>query len=66
LITYKKQLQRASCGIYIGFPENSAGWLVYSPEHPQRIVITRYAYFDKDFIFALAFDSKLFTRAIPI
>jgi hypothetical protein len=40
LITYKQQLQRASHGIFIGFPENSDGWLVYSPEHPQCIVIT--------------------------
>jgi hypothetical protein len=66
LITYKQQLQRASCGNFIGFPENSAGWLVYSPEHPQHIVITRNAYFDKDFNSALAFDSKPFARSIPI
>ena len=66
LITYKQQLQRASRGIFIGFPENSAGWLVYSPEHPQRIVITRDAYFDEDFSSALAFDSKPFAGAIPI
>ncbi|KAI2496242.1 hypothetical protein MHU86_18246 [Fragilaria crotonensis] len=66
LITYKQQLQRASRGIFIGFPENSAGWLVYSPDHPQRIVITRDAYFDEDFSSALAFDSKPFAGAIPI
>ena len=56
LITYKQQLQRASRGIVIGFPESSTGWLVYSPEHPQRIVINRDAYFDEDFSSALAFD----------
>jgi hypothetical protein len=66
MITYKQQLQRASRGIFIGFPENSAGWLVHSPEHPQSIVITRDAYFDKDFSSVLAFDSKPFARAIPI
>ncbi|KAI2494629.1 Reverse transcriptase (RNA-dependent DNA polymerase) [Fragilaria crotonensis] len=66
LITYKQQLQRASRGIFIGFPENSAGWLVYSPDHPQRIVITRDAYFDEGFSSALAFDSKPFAGAIPI
>ncbi len=66
LITYKQQLQRASRGIFLGFPENSAGWLVYSPDHPQRIVITRDAYFDEDFSSALAFDSKPFAGAIPI
>jgi hypothetical protein len=59
LITYKQQLQRASRGIFIGLPENSAGWLVYSPpEHPQRIVITRKAYIDERFSSALAFDSN--------
>ena len=66
LITYKQQLQCVSRGIFIGFPENSAGWLVYSSEHPQRIVITRDAYFDEDFSSALAFDSKPFAGAIPI
>jgi hypothetical protein len=66
LITYKQQFQRASCGIFTGFPENSAGWLVYSPEHPQRIGITHDAFFDKDFSSALAFDSKPFAGAIPI
>jgi hypothetical protein len=40
LITYKQQRQRACCDIFIGFPQNSASCLVYSPEHPQRIVIT--------------------------
>ena len=66
LITYQQQLQRTSRGIFIGFPENSAGWLVYSPDHLQRIVITCNANFDKDFSSALAFDSKPFARAIPI
>ena len=49
-----------------GFPENSAGWLVYSSEHLQCIVVTCDAYFDKAFSSALAFDSKPFARAIPI
>jgi hypothetical protein len=66
LITYKQHLQCVSDGIFIGFLGNSASWLVYSPEHPQRIVITRNAYFDEDFSSALAFDSKPFARAIPI
>jgi hypothetical protein len=66
LITYKQQLQRASCGIVIGFQQNSVSWLVYSSEHPQRMVITRNANFDKDFNSVLAFDSKPFARAILI
>ena len=44
LITHKQQLQRVSRGIFLGFPDNSAGWLVYSPEQPQSLVITRDAY----------------------
>ncbi|KAI2497644.1 ubinuclein-2-like protein [Fragilaria crotonensis] len=35
LITYKQQLQRASRGIFLGFPDNSAGWLVYSQTNPK-------------------------------
>ncbi len=65
-ITHKQQLQRASLGIFIGFLENSASWLVYSPEHPQHIVITHNAYFHEDFSSALAFNSKPFAGAIPI
>ena len=66
MITYKQQLQRASRGTFIGFPDNSAGWLVYCPDHPQRIITTRDAYFDEDFSSALSFDSKPFAGALPI
>jgi hypothetical protein len=66
LITYKQQLQHASRGIFLGFPENSAGWLIYSPDQPQRLVITRDAYFDEEFNSALCFDSKPFAGAVPI
>jgi hypothetical protein len=66
LITYKQQLQCASHSVFIGFPENLAGWLVYSPEHPQHIELTRDFSFDKDFSSAVAFDSKPFAGAIPI
>ena len=66
LITHKQQLQRASRGIFLGFPDNSAGWLVYSPEQPQSLIITRDAYFDENFDSALCFDSKPFAGAVPI
>ena len=66
LITYKQQLQRATRGIFLGFPDNSAGWLIYSPDQPQSLIITRDAYFDEDFNSALCFDSKPFAGAIPI
>ena len=61
-----QQLQRASRGIFLGFPDNSTGWLVYSPEQPQSFIITRDAYFDEDFNSALCFDSKPFAGAISI
>jgi hypothetical protein len=64
--TYKQQLQHAFRGSFIGFPDNSAGWLVYCPDHPQRIISTRDAYFDEDFSSALSFDSKPFAGALPI
>ena len=66
LITNKQQLQRASRGIFLGFPDNSAGWLVHSPDQPQSLIITRDAYFDEDFNSALCFDSKPFAGAVPI
>jgi hypothetical protein len=65
LITYKQQLQRASRGIFLGFPDNSAGWLIYSPDQPQHLVITRNAYFDEDFNSALCFDSKPLLEPYP-
>ena len=66
IITYKQQLQRASRGIFLGFPDNSAGWLIYSPDQPQHLIVTRDAYFDDDFNSALCFDSKPFAGAVPI
>ena len=66
LITHKQQLQRASRGIFLGFPDNSAGWIIYSPDQPQSIVVTRDAYFDENFDSALCFDSKPFAGAVPI
>jgi hypothetical protein len=66
LITYKQQLQCASRGIFLGFPDNSAGWLIYSPDQPQHLIITRNTFFIEDFNSALCFDSKPFAGAVPI
>ena len=66
VITYKQQLQRAFRGIFLGFPDNSAGWLFYSPNQLQSLIITRDAYFDEDINSALCFNSKPFARAVPI
>jgi hypothetical protein len=66
IITYKQQLQLASRGIFLGFPDNSAGWLIYSPDQPQHLIVTRDALLTKDFNSALCFDSKPFAGAVPI
>jgi hypothetical protein len=66
IVTKKQQIQQASRGIYLGFPDNSAGWLVYSAEMKHRLEISRDAYFDESFHSALTFDSKPFEGAVPI
>ncbi|KAI2496549.1 Reverse transcriptase (RNA-dependent DNA polymerase) [Fragilaria crotonensis] len=45
--------------------DNSAGWLIYSPDQPQSLIITRDAYFDEDFNSALCFDSKPLLEPYP-
>jgi hypothetical protein len=50
---------------YKQFPEDLAGWLVYSPDHPLRIVITHDAYFEVHISSAFVFNSKPSARAIP-
>ena len=66
IITKQQQLQRACRGIFVGFPKNSAGWLVYSVQLPTRLAISNDVYFDESFESALAFDSKPFAAAVPI
>jgi hypothetical protein len=63
----KQQLQCASRGIFLGFPHNSTGWLVYSPEQPQSLIITRDANFHEDSNSVLCFESSMpFAGAVPI
>jgi hypothetical protein len=66
IITYKQQIQRATRGIFVGFPDNSAGWLVYCAELPTKFAISSDIQFDEDFESALAFDSKPYAGAVPI
>jgi len=66
IITKQQQLQRACRGIFVGFPNNSAGWLVYSVQLPARLAISQDVYFDESFESALSFDSKPFAAAVPI
>ena len=66
IVTKKQQIQKASRGIFLGFPDNSAGWLVYSAEMKHKLEISRDAYFDEYFQSALTFDSKPFQGAVAI
>jgi hypothetical protein len=65
IVTKKQQIQQASRRIYLGVPDNSAGWLLYSAEMKHRLEIS-HAYFDESFHSALTFDSKPFEGAVPI
>jgi len=66
IITKQQQLQRACRGTFVGFPKNSAGWLMYSVQLPARLAISKDVYFDESFESALSFDSKPFAAAVPI
>jgi len=65
-ISYKQQLQLASRGIFLGFPQYSAGWLIYCADLPSKFAISQDAHFDENFDSALVFDSKPFAGSIPI
>jgi hypothetical protein len=66
-VTRPQQIQRASRGIFVGFPHNSAGWLIYSAEtKPSKLTISYDVHFDEHFHSALSFDSKPFAGSVPI
>jgi hypothetical protein len=66
-VTKPQQIQRAARGIFVGFPANSAGWLIYSAEtRPSKLIITYDVHFDELFQSALSFDSKPFAGSVPI
>jgi hypothetical protein len=61
----KSETERASRGIFIGFMDNQAGWLIFNPELAQHIVISANGYFDESFEITLVFDSKPFQGVVP-
>ena len=65
-VTKPKQIQRAIRGIFVGFPENSTGWLMYSASCSPKLTVSVDVYFDERFNSALSFDSKPFAGAVPI
>ena len=66
VISNKQQIQKSSRGIFVGFPDNSAGWLMYSADLPQRLSVSSDVHFDESFESALCFDSKPFAAAVPV
>ena len=47
-----RQLQRGSRGIFVGFPRNQAGWLIYVPEKigGHRLIVSMDVVFDQNFL----------------
>lgn len=66
VVTRAKQIQKAIRGIFVGFPTNSAGWLMYSAECANKLTISNDVHFDELFKTALSFDSKPFAGSVPI
>jgi hypothetical protein len=62
----KPYAQHASHGIFIGFPDNQAGWLFYteSPIGSSHIHVSEDATFDENFDTALVFDQHHFQGSI--
>ena len=50
--THFKQLQRGSRGIFVGFPDNQAGWLIYVPEKVggTHLIVSSDVSFDQYFL----------------
>jgi hypothetical protein len=66
--TRRTQNQQASRGIFIGFPNNQAGWLFYTekPIGSRHLHISHDATFDENFDSALVFDANPFKGSIAI
>jgi membrane-bound lytic murein transglycosylase len=62
----RTQTQQASRGIFIGFPNNQAGWLFYTeqPIGSNHIHVSRDATFDENFESALVFNKHPFQGSL--
>ena len=62
-----KQLQRGSHGIFVGFPRNQAGWLIYVPEKigGHHLIVSMDVVFDQSFLSSPIGTSIPFAGAQP-
>ena len=59
-------IQRGVRGIFVGFPDNQAGWLVYAPQNG-RIFSSADVAFDENFDSAgLTYNKVLFKDGFPL
>ena len=61
------QLQQGSRGIFVGFPRNQAGWLIYVPQkiNNKHLVVSMDVVFDQEFLSSIAGTSIPFSQAQP-
>ena len=59
-----KQLQRGSRGIFVGFPKNQAGWLIYVDEaiKGSHLVVSMDVDFDQHFLSGISGTNKVFAQ----
>ena len=59
-------IQRGVRGIFVGFPENQAGWLVYIPNR-NKVFVSADVAFDEDFeSFGLSHSKILYQDSLPV
>ena len=64
MLDSKTLVQRGVRGVFVGFPMNQAGWLVYVPASGEFLVSADVA-FDEDFSSTLAYNHFAFHDALP-
>ena len=67
IITGFKQLQQGSRGIFVGFPDDQAGWLIYTEQKINRshLLVSMDVVFDTHFISSLQTNNAPFAGALP-
>jgi hypothetical protein len=58
-------IQRGVCGIYVGFPIDQAGNLIWIPS-AQQFAVSADVAFDEDCSSTLAYDGRLYHNSLPI
>ena len=59
-----RQLQRGSRGIFVGFPKNQAGWLIFVPEKigGSHLIVSSDVDFDQRFLSGVTGGNKIFKQ----